>query len=105
VIKLLPCPFCGDDNAYFTHSAYGPPQSNDKQKWVVNCQRCTVSTSVPMHAKEFAAEQWNKRIPKPPGPRLIKTGRSIMIEIGIVLFWIMLFSPIVYNLFARWEWL
>ena len=55
---LKDCPCCGH-KAVYDNSALDPPK--DKTKWVVNCTNCTLSTSVPMHCKEFAAETWNRR--------------------------------------------
>lgn len=49
--KLKPCPFCGHTAQYTELS----------KKFVVECQSCTVSTSVPMHSEKMAAEAWNKR--------------------------------------------
>lgn len=57
-LKLKACPFCGDDNAYFSEIA----SVTGKSMFVVNCQGCVVSTSVPMWAKEFASEVWNRRV-------------------------------------------
>lgn len=64
--ELKECPFCGDDNAYYSHSCYkNDDEAERDDKWVVCCQRCTVGTSVPMHCKEFAAETWNRRTSTP----------------------------------------
>lgn len=64
-LKLKACPFCGNENAFFSNTAWGKPiNKRQEHMFVVNCQGCPVSTSVPMHSKEFAAQVWNKRFNK-----------------------------------------
>ena len=55
--NLKPCPFCGGNADY---------HETDKSKWLVECQSCIISTSVPTHGKEMAAEYWNRRTPIDP---------------------------------------
>lgn len=49
--ELKPCPFCGGIAEYEAVN----------KKWLVECQVCVISTSVPMHGKKAAAVYWNRR--------------------------------------------
>jgi len=49
--ELLACAFCGGAAEY----------AEINKKWVVECQVCIVSTSVPTHGKKTAATYWNRR--------------------------------------------
>ncbi len=52
---LLPCPFCGGEADYIKEA---------RGKWLVECQTCIISTSVPTHGKKTTAVYWNIRTSK-----------------------------------------
>jgi len=49
--ELKPCPFCGGIAEYEAVN----------KKWLVECQVCVISTSVPMHGKKAAAVYLNTK--------------------------------------------